>query len=226
MAVEPARCGFARGAAAAGAARAAADSLESISTDIARLVDSDAAAELWERWRAGDVGAVSRRLYTVAGQQTFDDIRRRYRAESAFPRLGQPLCPGIRAAVDQDRPERPRRLAIAGSRCSRTRQGLHHARPRLGTPGLRGTGSSVAAGVSDPGLGGRKSADTLGNIQQPGSARPAMNHKSPNPLPSATKLSSSAEGLNASPIVAWKPRIAASTLSRPTVSAQNIGPPR
>jgi hypothetical protein len=64
--------------------RVGGDPLETISTDIARLVDADAAGEMWERWRAGEVGAVSRRLYTAAGQQSFDDIRRRYRSETAF----------------------------------------------------------------------------------------------------------------------------------------------
>ena len=59
-------------------------SLESISLDIARLVDTEAASEMWERWRAGDTTAVSRRLYTAAGQQTFDDLRRRYRSDTAF----------------------------------------------------------------------------------------------------------------------------------------------
>jgi hypothetical protein len=59
-------------------------SLESISLDIARLVDTEAASEMWERWRAGDTTAVSRRLYTAAGQQTFDDLRRRYRNDTAF----------------------------------------------------------------------------------------------------------------------------------------------
>ena len=63
---------------------AGADTLEAISADIARLVDSEAAAELWERWRSGDTGAVTRRIYTVAGQQTFDDIRRRVRNDPAF----------------------------------------------------------------------------------------------------------------------------------------------
>ena len=66
------------------AQRANGDLLESISAEIARLVDPEAAAELWERWRGGETGAISRRLYTSAGQQTFDDIRRRYRAEGPF----------------------------------------------------------------------------------------------------------------------------------------------
>jgi hypothetical protein len=64
--------------------RAGGESLEAISTSIARLVDGDAAAEMWERWRAGDTGAASRRLYSAAGQQMFDDIRRRYRSETTF----------------------------------------------------------------------------------------------------------------------------------------------
>ena len=63
---------------------AVSGSLESISLDIARLVDTEAASEMWERWRAGDTTAVSRRLYTAAGQQTFDELRRRYRNDQPF----------------------------------------------------------------------------------------------------------------------------------------------
>ncbi len=67
------------------ARRPVVEGLDSITTDIARLVDSAGAAEVWERWRQGDTtGAVSRRLYTAAGQQAFEDIRRRLRAEPAF----------------------------------------------------------------------------------------------------------------------------------------------
>ena len=66
---------------------AVSGSLESISLDIARLVDTEAASEMWERWRAGDTTAVSRRLYTAAGQQTFDELRRRYRSDQPFREL-------------------------------------------------------------------------------------------------------------------------------------------
>ena len=55
-----------------------------ISPDIAKFVDTEAAAEMWDRWRSGDTTAVSRRLYTAQGQQTFDDIRRRYRNDPQF----------------------------------------------------------------------------------------------------------------------------------------------
>ena len=39
---------------------------------------------MWDRWRRGDAAAVSRRLYTEAGQQAFDEIRRRYRTDPEF----------------------------------------------------------------------------------------------------------------------------------------------
>ena len=60
------------------------EGLDSITSDIARLVDGAAAAEVWERWRQGDTGSMTRRLYTAAGQQAFEDIRRRIRSEPAF----------------------------------------------------------------------------------------------------------------------------------------------
>ena len=55
-----------------------------ISLDIAKYVDTEAAGEMWDRWRAGDSSAATRRLYTAAGQQSFDEIRRRYRSDSQF----------------------------------------------------------------------------------------------------------------------------------------------
>jgi len=71
-------------AAAPPAGRPAADAPEGISLDIAKFVDTEAAAEMWDRWRAGDAGAATRRLYTAAGQQSFDEIRRRYRSDPQF----------------------------------------------------------------------------------------------------------------------------------------------
>ena len=64
--------------------RAAGDTVEGISLDIAKFVDADAAAEMWDRWRSGDTTAVTRRLYTANGQQTFDEVRRRYRSDPQF----------------------------------------------------------------------------------------------------------------------------------------------
>ena len=66
------------------APRYSIDSLDSISTDIARMVDHDAMVDLWDRYYRGERNAFSRRLYTLQGQQTFDEIRRRYRADREF----------------------------------------------------------------------------------------------------------------------------------------------
>jgi hypothetical protein len=66
------------------AASKGAETLEALSREIAALIDNEAAMEMWDRWRRGDAGAVSRRLYTEAGQQAFDEIRRRYRADQQF----------------------------------------------------------------------------------------------------------------------------------------------
>ncbi|MCB1535126.1 MAG: hypothetical protein KDJ44_10480, partial [Rhodoblastus sp.] len=55
-----------------------------LSLDIARMLDHDAVVDLWERYRRGERNVFSRRLYTLQGQQAFDEIRRRYRGEREF----------------------------------------------------------------------------------------------------------------------------------------------
>jgi len=65
-------------------ARPAGETLDALTQDIAELIDTDAASEMWERWRRGDAGAVTRRLYTEQGQATFDEIRRRCRTDAQF----------------------------------------------------------------------------------------------------------------------------------------------
>jgi hypothetical protein len=60
------------------------ESLDSISVDIARMIDHEAAVELWDRYRRGERNVFSRRLYTLQGQQTFDEIRRKYRRDDEF----------------------------------------------------------------------------------------------------------------------------------------------
>ena len=66
------------------AATKGGETLEALSREIAGLIDNEATVEMWDRWRRGDTGAVSRRLYTEAGQQAFDEIRRRFRADPQF----------------------------------------------------------------------------------------------------------------------------------------------
>ncbi|MGC2779868.1 MAG: hypothetical protein WA418_29925, partial [Bradyrhizobium sp.] len=58
--------------------------LESLSLDIARLMDRNLAAEMWDRYQRGETKAFSKRLYTPAGQKAFDEVARKYRADRPF----------------------------------------------------------------------------------------------------------------------------------------------
>src|ERR1700730_1086554 len=60
------------------------DSLDALSVDIARLVDHDAAVELWDRYKRGERNVFTRRLYTAQGQKTFEEIRRKDRRPTEF----------------------------------------------------------------------------------------------------------------------------------------------
>ena len=50
--------------------------LDTIARDVARLIDGPRGIEMWERYRRGEKGAFTRRLYTAQGLGTFDDVRR------------------------------------------------------------------------------------------------------------------------------------------------------
>jgi hypothetical protein len=64
--------------------RDAVDSLDTLSVDIARMIDHEAAADLWERQKRGERGLFTRRLYTLQGQKAFDEIRNKYRSDPEF----------------------------------------------------------------------------------------------------------------------------------------------
>lgn len=65
-------------------ARHSIESLDSLSVDIARMIDHEAAADLWDRYKRGERNVFTRRLYTLQGQQAFDEIRRKYRSDREF----------------------------------------------------------------------------------------------------------------------------------------------
>ncbi|MGA9600547.1 MAG: hypothetical protein WBS22_09925, partial [Methylocystis sp.] len=71
-----------------GARRPAAvsgDGLGNLSVEIARMVDNTALAETWRRFQRGERdGLFTRQLYTSAGRQAFEEMRRRYRSEPDF----------------------------------------------------------------------------------------------------------------------------------------------
>jgi len=60
------------------------ESLDTLSVDIARMIDHDATAELWDRYNRGERNVFTRRLYTTQGQKTFDEVRKRYRGDLEF----------------------------------------------------------------------------------------------------------------------------------------------
>ena len=65
-------------------ARHTLESLDSLSVDIARMIDHDAAAELWDRYKRGERNVFTRRLYTLQGQKTFEEVRKKYRGDREF----------------------------------------------------------------------------------------------------------------------------------------------
>jgi len=66
------------------AARHSIESLDSLAVDIARMIDHDAAAELWDRYKRGERNVFTRKLYTMQGQRAFEEIRRKYRSDREF----------------------------------------------------------------------------------------------------------------------------------------------
>ena len=65
-------------------ARHSIESLDSLSFYIARMIDHEAAAELWDRYKRGERNVFTRRLYTLQGQKAFDDISKKYRSDREF----------------------------------------------------------------------------------------------------------------------------------------------
>ena len=60
------------------------ESLDSLSVDIARMIDHEAAADLWERYNQGERNVFTRRLYTMQGRKAFDEVRKRYKSDREF----------------------------------------------------------------------------------------------------------------------------------------------
>jgi hypothetical protein len=64
--------------------RSTIDSLDSLSVDIARMIDHNAASDLWDRYNRGERNVFNKRLYTLQGQKAFDEISKRYRGDREF----------------------------------------------------------------------------------------------------------------------------------------------
>ncbi|WP_284246775.1 hypothetical protein, partial [Methylobacterium haplocladii] len=73
-------------AATPAASTASRTTLDGISTDIAKMVDHQAAVDLWNRYRRGDPNLFDGRLYTAQGRETFQDLKQRYGSDGEFRR--------------------------------------------------------------------------------------------------------------------------------------------
>src|SRR5690606_19345999 len=58
--------------------------LSGLTEEIARSIDNAALAEAWTRYQAGESNVFSRRIYTLSGQGTYDEVRRRMQREPEF----------------------------------------------------------------------------------------------------------------------------------------------
>jgi hypothetical protein len=68
---------------------AAPTGLSGLTEEIARSIDDAALANAWARYQAGESNVFSRRIYTLAGQGTYDDVRKRLTREPDFARTAQ-----------------------------------------------------------------------------------------------------------------------------------------
>ena len=112
------------------------ESLNSLSIDIARAIDHEASVELWDRYKRGERNVFTRRLYTLQGQKTFDELRRKYERDTDFRRAVDNYIGDFERLLSQVSKDDsdPDRLAHVSD--LRHRQGLHDARARGGAAEL------------------------------------------------------------------------------------------
>ncbi len=68
---------------------APASGLGNLSTDIANSIDEHALADAWQRYQAGETGVFSRRIYTLTGQGTYDEVRKKLQRDPEFARTAR-----------------------------------------------------------------------------------------------------------------------------------------
>ena len=71
---------------AAPAAAPQPQNLNTLTDEIARSMDQAALAEAWQRYQAGEQNVFSRRIYTLTGQATYDEVRKRIQRDQDFAR--------------------------------------------------------------------------------------------------------------------------------------------
>jgi len=63
--------------------------LTALTDEIARSIDPAALGDAWSRYQMGEQNVFSRRIYTLTGQSTFDQIKRRLTADPEFAKNAQ-----------------------------------------------------------------------------------------------------------------------------------------
>lgn len=58
--------------------------LSNLTRDIADAIDTNALSDAWQRYQAGESGVFSRRIYSLSGQSTYDEVRKRLQQDSEF----------------------------------------------------------------------------------------------------------------------------------------------
>ena len=64
--------------------RSGAETLGSLSSDIAHSIEHDVAVDLWARYQRGETNLFHRNIYTERGRQTFDEIAEKYISDDRF----------------------------------------------------------------------------------------------------------------------------------------------
>ena len=69
---------------AAAPAAPAQPNLTNLTDEIARSMDQNALADAWARYQNGEQNVFSRRIYTLTGQGTYDQVRKRLQQDTEF----------------------------------------------------------------------------------------------------------------------------------------------
>ena len=121
---------------AAPAAAPQPQNLTTLTDEIARSMDQAALAEAWQRYQAGEQNVFSRRIYTLTGQATYDEVRKRLQRDADFAKTADDLHERVRAAAEARRHRVRTRPARPASTCCRDRGRVYtmlaHASGRLG----------------------------------------------------------------------------------------------
>jgi len=62
------------------------EALNSLAVDLARTIDTEPPADLWNRYQSGEKNVFTNRLYALRSDQTFSDIKQKYRTDGDFRR--------------------------------------------------------------------------------------------------------------------------------------------